>query len=107
MALALVEEDMGANVASKVARELVVFLRRPGGQNQFSSLLRQQAVANNQFSDLLVWIADNLTDDLSTDALASRVCLSERHFRRTFKNILAKRRPMQLSVSVWKLQKTG
>ena len=84
MALALVEEDMGAKVASAVARELVVFLRRPGGQKQFSSMLRRQAAADNRFSDLLVWIADHLTEDLSTAALAARVCLSERHFRRTF-----------------------
>jgi transcriptional regulator GlxA family with amidase domain len=86
MALSLVEEDMGARVASNVARELVVFLRRPGGQDQFSSLLRQQAAVNNRFSDLLVWIAENLTGELSTDVLAARVCLSERHFRRAFKN---------------------
>lgn len=86
MALALVEDDMGADVAADVARELVVFLRRPGGQNQFSSILRQQAAASDQFSDLLVWIADNLKEDLSSEALASRVCLSERHFRRAFKN---------------------
>jgi transcriptional regulator GlxA family with amidase domain len=88
MALALVEEDLGADIASDVAKELVVFLRRPGGQNQFSSLLRQQAAASDKFSTLLAWIADNLTEDLCTDALAARVCLSERHFRRTFKDVV-------------------
>ncbi len=84
MALALVEEDLGAAVASRVAQDLVVFLRRPGGQNQFSSLLRQQAAAGDRFAELLAWIADHLTDNLTTEALASRACLSERHFRRSF-----------------------
>ena len=84
MALALVEEDLGPKVAFNVARELVVFLRRPGGQNQFSSLLRQQAAANDRFSELLAWIADHLTDDVSTCALAARAGLDERHFRRAF-----------------------
>jgi len=84
MALALVEEDMGSAVAASVARELVVFLRRPGGQAQFSSLLSRQSVRRSQFSDLLVWIADHLSEDLSTEVLASKAHLSERHFRRAF-----------------------
>lgn len=87
MALSLVEEDMGGDVAARVARELVVYLRRPGGQNQFSSLLKRQEAANDKFSDLLAWIADNLAEDLSTEALAAHVFLSERHFRRSFKEI--------------------
>lgn len=87
MALSLVEEDHGADVAAQVARELVVFLRRPGGQRQFSSLLHGQSVADNRFSDLLVWIADNLCEDLSSPALADRVGMSERHFRRVFESI--------------------
>ncbi|MFT6461732.1 MAG: transcriptional regulator GlxA family with amidase domain [Maricaulis maris] len=87
MSLALVEEDLGAATASEIARNLVVFLRRPGGQNQFSSLLRRQSVATDKFSELLVWISDNLTEDLSVEALANRACLSERHFRRSFKAI--------------------
>jgi transcriptional regulator GlxA family with amidase domain len=88
MALALVEEDLGATIAASVAKELVVFLRRPGGQNQFSTFLRQQAAANDKFSELLAWIADNLGHDLSTEALAARACLSERHFRRAFKDAI-------------------
>ncbi|WP_300532510.1 GlxA family transcriptional regulator [Maricaulis sp.] len=87
MALSLVEEDMGAGVAAQVARELVVFLRRPGGQNQYSSLLQRQAAENDKFAGLLAWIADNLTEDLSVEALAARACLSERHFRRSFKDL--------------------
>ena len=49
--------------------------------------LRQQAQSSDQFANLVAWIADNLTEDLSTEHLASRVCLSERHFRRKFKQI--------------------
>lgn len=85
MALALIEEDMGAKIATAVARELVVFVRRPGGQNQYSTLLQQQQASGTRFNDLLTWIANNLTEDLSTEAMAKRVCLSERHFRRAFK----------------------
>ncbi len=89
MALALVGEDMGSDIASKVARELVVFLRRPGGQDQYSSLLRRQTTSNDKFSNMLVWIADNLTEDLSSEVLAARASLSERHFRRAFKSALS------------------
>ncbi len=84
MALSLIEEDMGAQIAVEVAKELIVYLRRTGGQKQFSSFLAHQANVDSRFSDLIVWMADNLCGDLSTEALAERVNLSERHFRRVF-----------------------
>lgn len=84
MALALIEEDMSVNIASKVARELVVFLKRPGGQDQYSSLLKLQTESQNRFGDLVAWIANNLQEDLCIERLASRVFLSERQFRRIF-----------------------
>ncbi|MEQ9586769.1 MAG: GlxA family transcriptional regulator [Parvibaculaceae bacterium] len=87
LALSLIEEDMGPKIAANVAKELVVFLRRPGGQRQFSSLLRRQSTADTRFSDMIAWIADHLTEDLSTETLAQRACLSERHFRRVFSQI--------------------
>jgi len=87
MALSLIEEDIGSDAASAVARMLVVFFRRSGGQNQFSSFLKQQEKSSGQFTNLLVWIADNLTADLSTTKLAAKVCLGERHFTRKFKAI--------------------
>lgn len=84
MALALIEEDMSVNIASMVARELVVFLKRPGGQDQFSSFLKLQSKTQNRFGDLVAWIANNLKEDLCIERLASRVFLSERQFRRIF-----------------------
>lgn len=87
MALSLIEEDMGSGAASDVARMLVVFFRRSGGQNQFSFFLQQQEKSSDQFTNLLAWIADNLTQDLSTKNLASKVYLGERHFTRKFKEI--------------------
>ena len=74
MALALIEEDMSVNIASKVARELVVFLKRPGGQDQFSSLLKLQTKSQDRFGDLVAWIANNLQEDLCIERLASTAC---------------------------------
>lgn len=87
MTLSLIEEDMGPKSASAVARMLVMFFRRPGGQNQFSSFLQQQEKSTDRFADLIAWIADNLTEDLSTRSLAARVYLGERQFTRKFKEI--------------------
>lgn len=84
MALALIEEDLSVNLASMVARELVVFLKRPGGQDQFSSLLKLQEKTQDRFGDLVVWIANNLQEDLCIERLAARVFLGERQFRRIF-----------------------
>ncbi len=86
MTLALIEDDLGKQVASDVAKSLVVYLRRPGGQAQYSTLLRHQEMEAGRFKELLPWIADNLTGDLSTEALADRMYLGVRHFSRKFKD---------------------
>jgi transcriptional regulator GlxA family with amidase domain len=85
LSLAMIEEDHGPRVALAVARELVVFVKRPGGQNQFSEPLRFQSESADRFSDLAAWIATNLRGDLSIDALSARVFLSSRQFSRAFK----------------------
>jgi transcriptional regulator GlxA family with amidase domain len=84
LALALVEEDFGRHVALDVARQLVLFLRRPGGQSQFSSQLAIQTADREPLRELQQWIADHLTADLSVSALAERAGMSPRHFARVF-----------------------
>jgi transcriptional regulator GlxA family with amidase domain len=85
LALALVAEDLGEDVALTVARQLVMYLKRQGGQSQFSVPLSRPASARRDIDELRLWIADNLDRDLSAEVLASRMCLSERHFARVFK----------------------
>src|ERR1700733_13715386 len=85
LALAMVEEDHGASVALDVARNLIVFLRRPGGQAQFSVSLSTQASGRKALDDLQVWMAENLNKDLSVDALARRAAMSPRNFSRVFR----------------------
>jgi transcriptional regulator GlxA family with amidase domain len=85
LALALIEEDYGSRIALSVARELVVYLKRPGGQTQFSEPLEFQINATNRFSDLACWMVGHLKFDLSVDVLAGRASLSPRHFARKFK----------------------
>lgn len=84
LALSLIEEDHGPSVASEVARHLVVFFKRPGDQRQYSNALKNQVSASDEFADLIAWVNDNLAEDLSSFALAERVGLSERQFRRRF-----------------------
>jgi len=84
MALSLIEEDFGPSTASLVARHLVVFVKRPGDQRQYSSILRHQTEAAGAFADLTAWIADHVADTISSEDLAERVGLSERQFRRRF-----------------------
>ncbi len=84
LALALVEDDLGNDVAAEIARDLVLFLRRPGGQRQFSATLAAQARHVERFADLLIWMADNPQADLSVPALAARAAMSERSFARRF-----------------------
>jgi transcriptional regulator GlxA family with amidase domain len=84
LALALVEEDHGRRVALAVARELVLFLRRPGSQSQFSAQLTVQAADREPLRELQAWIADHPGADLSVAALASRVAMSPRNFARVF-----------------------
>jgi transcriptional regulator GlxA family with amidase domain len=85
LALALVAEDHGARAAAAVARHLVVYLRRSGGQAQFSRLLAAQAAESEPVRELLAWLPDHLSADLTVPALARRVHLSERQFSRVFK----------------------
>jgi transcriptional regulator GlxA family with amidase domain len=83
LALALVEEDLGHGVALGLARYLVVFLKRPGGQAQFSALLSLQ-VADDRFGPLHDWIRDHLAEPLSLRVLARRVGMSPRSFGRHY-----------------------
>ncbi|MFH8793692.1 GlxA family transcriptional regulator [Streptomyces sp. NPDC017941] len=84
LALALVAEDQGEETALTVARQLVVYLKRQGGQSQFSVPLRRSATNRRDIDELRRWIADHLDGDLSTGTMAARMCLSERHFARVF-----------------------
>ena len=83
LALALVEEDLGRTVALAVARYLVVFLKRPGGQAQFSEALSLQS-AEDEFGKLHEWINKHLSDDLSLALLADQAGMSERSFSRQY-----------------------
>ncbi|MGW4895877.1 GlxA family transcriptional regulator [Kitasatospora sp. NPDC004240] len=85
LALALVAEDLGERTALAVARQLVMYLKRQGGQSQFSVPLSRPAAGRRDIDELRLWIADHLDDDLSAAALSARMCLSERHFARVFK----------------------
>ena len=85
LALALVEEDLGPSAALAIARMLVVYVKRSGGQRQYSEPLRFQARAKGRFADLAAWIPANLGAELSVEALAARVNCSPRHFARLFK----------------------
>src|SRR5580658_3564411 len=83
LALALVEEDLGRTVALAVARYLVVFLKRPGGQAQFSAALSLQS-GEERFGPLHAWINANLSRDLSLSVLAAQAGMSERSFSRHY-----------------------
>jgi transcriptional regulator GlxA family with amidase domain len=84
LALAWVEEDCGAAVAHEVALGLVLFLRRPGGQTQYSVSLAAQASEMKAIQELQVWMAENLSRDLSVEILAQRAAMSPRNFQRVF-----------------------
>jgi transcriptional regulator GlxA family with amidase domain len=85
LALALVEEDLGADVAREVAQELVVFLRRPGGQSQFSAQLTAPAADREPLREVQAFVAANPAADLSVSALAERAAMSPRNFARAFR----------------------
>ncbi len=85
LALALVADDHGHQAAATIARQLVVYLQRSGGQAQFSALLAGQAADSEPVRDLLSWLRDHLADDLTVAALARQINLSERQFTRVFK----------------------
>lgn len=85
LALALIEEDEGRALALAVARRLVVFLKRPGGQSQFSAPLQLQAAEDDgRFGVLHVWIGENLSADLRVERLAERAGMSPRSFARVY-----------------------
>jgi transcriptional regulator GlxA family with amidase domain len=84
LALAWAEEDCGAALAHEAARELVLFLRRPGGQPQVSVSLASQASAMASIRELQIWIAEHLTELLTTQDLAQRMSMSVRNFERVF-----------------------
>ncbi|MFE3517929.1 GlxA family transcriptional regulator [Streptomyces sp. NPDC059166] len=85
LALALVEEAHGREVALTIARHLVVFLRRPGNQAQFSAQLAAQTAVREPLRDVQHWVTGHPDADLSVEALAARARLSPRHFARAFR----------------------
>lgn len=85
LALAMVEEDHGRELALAVARELVMFIKRPGGQAQFSTHLAAQAAQRSPIRQVQEWVLANLEQDLSVDQLAAQAGMSVRNFSRAFK----------------------
>lgn len=85
LALALVEDDMGLDIALDVARDLVVYLKRPGGQAQFSAQLDSQLTHHPTIRDVQGWILSNLDKELTASALATRAAMSVRTLNRCFK----------------------
>ena len=86
LALALVDDDLGRDVALMTARQLVMFVQRPGGQSQFSAQLGAQVAARDPLRDLQAWIAEHPDEDHSVERLAARVAMSPRHFARVFRD---------------------
>ncbi len=84
MSLAMVEADLGADVAAEIARHLVVYLRRPGSQSQFSRVLQRQCEAASPYGDLIAWAGVNLGHNLTVEALADKASQSLRTFQRRF-----------------------
>jgi len=84
LALAMVEEDYGHGLALEIARHMVLFLRRSGGQSQFSSQLAAQAADLQPIRELIAWISEHLDADLSVPVLARRAGMSDRNFSRVF-----------------------
>jgi len=85
LALALVADDHGRDVALRVARQLVVYVQRPGGQAQFSAHLERPLAEREPIREVQAWIAEHPDDDLTVERLASRVAMSPRHFARVFR----------------------
>ncbi len=84
LALALVEEDHGSRLALQVARNLVLYLRRPGSQSQFSAALSLQLTDRKPLRELEAWVLENLRKPLTVQVLAQRVAMSPRNFARVF-----------------------
>ncbi|WP_055135044.1 GlxA family transcriptional regulator [Pseudomonas corrugata] len=88
LALALVGEDLGEDVALEVAKNLVLFLRRPGGQAQFSIALKSQQAAGSSLDDLCVWISEHIDKNLTVEILADKMATSVRTLIRMFQRDL-------------------
>lgn len=88
LALALVEDDLGPELALQTARYLVLFVRRPGGQAQFSAQLGVMAAERRPLRELLAWLSDHLAEDLSVARLSARAGMSPRNFARAFRHEL-------------------
>lgn len=86
LALAMVEEDLGRGIALQVAREFVMFLKRPGGQSQFSAHLAAQTAEKSVIRDAQAWVLQNIERQLSVDSLAQHAGMSTRNFARLFKS---------------------
>lgn len=84
LSLSLIEEDLGPRAALGAARELVVYMKRPGGQNQFSEPLQYQLRSASRFADLVAWIGAHLDAELTVEQMAEQVFLSPRQFTRAF-----------------------
>jgi transcriptional regulator GlxA family with amidase domain len=85
LALAMIEEDAGSKVALAAAREMVVYLKRAGGQEQYSEPLQFQTQSSDRFAELVTWMTNNPTAAMSVENLARRAALSPRQFFRRFK----------------------
>ena len=85
LSLAMIEEDFGPQVALDVARDLVVYLKRSGGQEQYSAPLQFQSRAQNRLANVASWITNNLMGDLSLECLAEKANVCPRHFSRLFR----------------------
>jgi len=88
LALALIEEDYGSAAAMRVARDLVIHVRRTGDQEQYSEQLQFQTESISRLSDMATWIQSHLSQNLSVEALAAKACLCPRQFLRRFKTEL-------------------
>jgi len=84
LALALVEEDYGRDLALMVARQLVLYLKRPGNQSQYSAVLSFQKVNFQPIRELQDWLINHLDEDLTVESLAERTSMSPRNFARVF-----------------------
>ena len=84
LCLYLIENDCGSTVPLNVARTLLIYLRRHGGQAQVSEFLKAQSIQNTRISDVMDWALENLSADLSVEELAKRAAMSPRNFRRSF-----------------------
>jgi transcriptional regulator GlxA family with amidase domain len=84
LSLALIQDDLGHDRAMQIARHLVVFLKRPGGQAQFSAALEAQSAADGDFAGLHAWVRDHLAEEITVDRLAHEAGMSTRTFARAY-----------------------